>query len=997
MGEKCAGRGVARVEIAFRILGRTGLRAADGFVVNWGKPKDRAVLAVLLLNAGKPLSVRTLAEWVWPDEQPSNPYSTLQTYITRIRFALQQAGLPGVISNEERAYRLDVDRSLIDFFAFVELTGKAKAAAHQASPDFEKACAFSEEAIGLWSGEPLADLDSDRARDWRRIAARDYYLTAMNGLLYGLGKLGRYEQMLVHLNEVQPEHDLDVMLARHRLLALYGLRKRVEAVRYHVDVRRRIQAEIGDGSEEELRMFHEELREQHAKRDVPARGGPGPQYLPHDVDAFAGHEELLAELRNLVLPHPQPLLIALDGLPGVGKTTLAVHWAWSVRERFPHGCWFAALDGVANGPRVEAAQVVKDLLAEFGVAADSIPSLEARAARLRELLAGRRMLILLDNVADADHIRSLLPVLSTCTVIITSRARLSDLAVYHRARCLTVDPLGQEATVGWLRNRLDARAQAAPAALARLAELADGMPLAMQLIGEQVAAQPRRSLDDFVRTLASGRALLSLGNSSPGSIRAAFELSYRSLTAEQAHLFRLLGLHPVREVSLDIVAALAGVQREEARELANSLVWMRLIDATDGDRYRMHELLREYAAERAEKDEEAAERAAAVRRMLAWYTHTVHHADRCVVGFREEVPMLPLPPGVSPRDFADQDDVARWCLQEEAALVAVIRHVADPAHIWRLANGVGELFLRYCRNDSLIAVMEAGAMAARELGDTGVVIDTLCNVGFVYMNQRRDYESADRCFREAREIFGDRDDPETLAVILRNTAECLQGVQNLPRAIATYEEALGLAITDDTKAGILHRLGAACRRGNRFSEAASHLYQALHLRERIGDLKGQGDTLLELARLAFDLGQPLGALSSCHLAIGMYQQAHVNVGEASALNLLAAVNRDDGDLDGARYYAARAIELCRGMDQEVDAVAHDLLAQIDWKRGELDRAVAQWEASIEAYRNLGPVGARRADAIAAQLTEIADFAQPAVPQSRLKSETADWFGDVILP
>lgn len=977
------------MEIAFRILGRTCLRTADGFVVDWGKPKDRAVLAVLLLNEGKPLPVRTLAEWVWHDDGPSNPYPTLQTYVARIRAALQQAGLPGVISNTDRAYQLDVDRSLIDFFASGELARKAKNAAYQASPDFEKACAFSEMAIALWGGEPLADLESDKARDHRRVMVRDYYLTAMNGLLYGLGKTGRFEQMLAHLNEIQPEHDLDVMLARHRLRALYGLRKRVEAVRYHLDVRRRIQAEIGDGSEEELRTFHEELREQHTKQTTPANAGPRPQYLPHDADAFAGHENLLAELNNLVLPQPRPRLIALDGPPGVGKTTLAVHWAWSVRERFPDGHWFASLDGVAHGPRVEAAQVVKDLLAEFGVAADSIPSLEARTARLRELLATRRMLVVLDNVADTDHVRPLLPALSNCVVLVTSRSRLSDLVVHYRARPFTVDPLEQKDTIAWLENRLGDRAQASPAALVRLAGLADGMPLAMGLIAEQVAAQPRRSLDDFVRTLASKRALLSLGNGSQGSIRAAFELSYRGLAAEESKLFRLLGLHPVREVSLDIVAALVGVEREVARQLANSLVWTRLVDATDGDRYRTHDLLREYAAECAETEEEPAERAAAVDRMLAWYTHTVHRADRCVVGFREEVPMLPLPPGVRPRDFADQDDVRRWCLQEEAALVAVIRHVADPEHVWRLANGVGELLLRYSRNDSVVVVMEAGVAAAREFAGTEVLVDTVSNLGFVHM-AGRDHESADRRFREALEIFGDRDDPETLAVLLRNQAECLRGADTVPRAIELYQRALALAVTEDTKAGILHRLGEACRRGNRLDEATSHLYQALHLRERLSDSKGQGDSLLALARLAFDRDQPLSALSNCHLAIGMFQLAHVSIGEASALTLLAAITRDNGDLVAARHYAARAVQLCGGMDREVEAAALDMQAHIDWKTGELDDAVDRWEAAFEAYRDLGD---RRADGIAAQLDEIAGFTQPMVPHSRLQSETEERLGE----
>ncbi|MDX3660207.1 BTAD domain-containing putative transcriptional regulator [Streptomyces sp. ID05-26A] len=979
------------MEIAFRILGRTGLRTADGFVHDWGKPKARAVLAVLLFNAGKPVSVRTLEKWVWSDDGPSNPYPTLQTYVARIKAALRDAGLPGVISNVERAYQLDVDRSLIDFYASIDLARQAKQAAHESPPDYEKACAISEEAIKLWSGELFADMDSDVACDRRDSMVRYHYLAVMNGLLYGLGKLGRFDQMLLHLNEIQPEHELDVMLARHRLVALFGLGKRVEATSYHRNVRRRIVSEICDGSEDELLAFYEELRERHVPRAGPATAGPSLQYLPPGSDSFTGRADLLEELNNLA--RPQPRLIALDGPPGVGKTALALQWAWSVRGRFPDGCWFASLDGVAQGPRVEAAQVVKDMLIGFGVAADSIPSLEARTARLREILANRCMLVLLDNVADTDHVRALLPALSSCVVLLTSRARLGDLAVHHRARCLTVSPLDLGETVAWLRNRLGGRASAATHAVSRLAALADGMPLAMALIGEQVAAQPRRSLEDFVRVFATGRALLSLGDGSPGSIRTAFELSYRGLTAEQAKLFRLLGLHPVREVSLDIVSALVGVEREDARRLADSLMWTRLVDSVDGDRYSMHDLLRQYASECAELDEEPEVLAAAMARMAAWYTHSVHHADRCVVGFREEVPMLPLPPGVRPREFADQDEVRRWCLDEEAALVAFVRNVADPEHGWRVANGVGELLLRYCRHDSVVAVMEAGAAAARKFAETGVLVDTLQNLGYVHMTGRHDYESADRCFQEARAIFGDRDDPETLAVLLRNQAECLRGAHSVPRAIEMYRQALALAVSDDTRAGILHRLGEACARGSRLDEASAHLYEALHLREKLGDLLGEARSRLALAQLAFDLGQPVGALGNCHLARGLFQQVHFAPGEGRALTLLAAMVKID-DLELGRHYATSAVELCRGMDRQAEAVALDVLGQIEWKAGELDLAVRHWEA---AFAGFSDVGDSQADVIGAHLEELSEFEQPAVPSSRLSSQTDDHSERRMLP
>lgn len=280
---------------------RTCVRVDGEFVADWGKPKARAVLAVLLLNAGNAISVSTIADWVWPDRRPANLYPTVQTAITSVRAALQRTGVRFTLRNEDRYYRLDIDRSLIDLHVFRKLVDRARAIG---GTDHRAACALVEQALELWGDEPLADLDSEPAAMRRDHLVRNYYLSACHALLYGLGKLGDYARMLDHLNEIPPEHGLEILLAKHRLTALYGLGRAQEALSYLVRMRRRIVNEIGDGSEAELNALHEQLRVRH-EQPAPERP-PGPQYLPYDVDVFVGRENLLSDLGLLFRPGRYP-------------------------------------------------------------------------------------------------------------------------------------------------------------------------------------------------------------------------------------------------------------------------------------------------------------------------------------------------------------------------------------------------------------------------------------------------------------------------------------------------------------------------------------------------------------------------------------------------------------------------------------------------------------------------------------------------------------------
>jgi tetratricopeptide (TPR) repeat protein len=441
-----------------------------------------------------------------------------------------------------------------------------------------------------------------------------------------------------------------------------------------------------------------------------------------------------------------------------------------------------------------------------------------------------------------------------------------------------------------------------------------------------------------------------------------------------------------------VIAALAGLPLDATRDLADSLVWTRLVDAVDGDRYRLHDLVREYAADRAAHDEPPGERAAAVHRMASWYLHSVDHADRRVFGYRDAIPMLPLPDGVEPADFADEDEVVRWIAREKASIVGLVRTSPLPGYVWRIANGAGELFARYGHYDEVVTVMTVGAEAAHASGDVLPEAKTLSNHGYFHI-KLHDYRTAERLLERAQRVFGDRGDPESLAVLLRNRAECMQGAHNVPKALELYHQALALAEGfDDTRAGILHRMGVACHEGGRLAEAAAYLVKARHIRQRTGDYKGEADSLVELARLARESGDAFSAMTHCHEALARYAQAHHQPGEAAARLVLAVLARDHDDLKRALIYATEALELSAGLDREAEATAHDLLAQLTWKSGEHDVSIGHLDEAFRAYRDLGDP---RADSVAAQLDEHTAATGLALPTSRVE-HTAPWFENGLV-
>ncbi|MDT0342260.1 ATP-binding protein [Streptomyces litchfieldiae] len=378
---------------------------------------------------------------------------------------------------------------------------------------------------------------------------------------------------------------------------------------------------------------------------------PTPRQLPGDVRGFVNRTAELEQL-NAVLTDGggDPVVVSvcvIAGTAGAGKTSLAIRWAHRIEERFPDGQLYVNLRGYDPGEPVTAQEALHRFLTALGVPAPAIPAdVDASAALFRSLLAGRRMLIVLDNAASVAQVRPLLPGSAGCLVIVTSRSRLPGLAIRDGAHRLTLGTLPESEAIALLRAvTAGYRPEDDADKLAELARLCARLPLALRIAAERAAGYPHLRLDDLIAELRDESSLwdaLSAGDGEDAdAVRTVFAWSYRALSDQAARLFRLLGLHPGPEFGLPAAAALAGVGTGKTRQLLNSLVEAHLLQQTMPDRYEFHDLLRAYASDQVQRDEPAEERTAALRRVLDWYVHTADAAQTWMSPIRDHLPLAP--------------------------------------------------------------------------------------------------------------------------------------------------------------------------------------------------------------------------------------------------------------------------------------------------------------------------------------------------------------------
>ncbi|MFS8102472.1 tetratricopeptide repeat protein [Lentzea alba] len=640
---------------------------------------------------------------------------------------------------------------------------------------------------------------------------------------------------------------------------------------------------------------------------------PIPRELPCDVRGFTGRTDHLERLDGLLKADGRALVIsAIAGTAGVGKTALAVHWAHSVREHFPDGQLYTNLRGYDPvDPPAEPGLVLEGFLRTLNVPSSQIPSdLEARQRLYRSALAGKRVLIVLDNAATAEQVRPLLPGSDTCLVVVTSRSALASLVAREGAHRVTIDVLSPAEAIDLLTATLGDGLPSAT--LENLAELCVRLPLALRIIAERVAAS-NTPIADLVAELADEQSRLETlsPDDDTNTVRAVFSSSYRALAPDDAKVFRLLGLHPGPDISEAAADALTGGL---ARRSLRRLVSAHLLEA-HGTRYRFHDLLRLYAAERAQADEAPSAQQDALERLSAWYVHTVAHAQRIADPHYRRIEPDPLPPGINPLTFATKNDVTTWFDQEHTNLVAITRCAGDrrlDVQAWQLPALLTRHYMKGHRWLEWKPTTTVGLEAVRRVGDQRGEAEILNSLGILHA-QLAEFETSYSCHERAlnlRRLAGDRTGE---CVSLNNICFPHKQGGRLESAYRCLRESL--AITQEISYAswqrtVLINLAHTCGELGRWNEAL-RWYEQLSVLPPDQVDPDDGIPLVTRGEIYRGLGQVQDAVRYQEAAWNSIRGRGLPMDKVYVLNYLGRAYRDAGRVHEAVEVHQQAVAICQ--------------------------------------------------------------------------------------
>jgi DNA-binding SARP family transcriptional activator/Tfp pilus assembly protein PilF len=1021
----------------FRLLGPLVVRQ-DETVIPLPPGKQRAVLAMLLLHANKVVPVGSLIEALWGDDPPSSARVGIRNYIRQLRQALGD-GSQARIRTEPPGYLISVGPGELDVAQFEDLLGSARSAARAGS--WQRAAVEARAALTLWRGEPLAEPAAEVLAHREIPRLDEMRLQALETRIDADLHLGGHADVITELKWLIAADPLREHLHALLMLALYRSGRQAEALAAYAEARRTLVVELGTEPAAELRDLHQRILAGDAALAAPGAEqvnapGPGPaaaptpvtapgpgvpQELPGTVGHFTGRARELAALDALsdraAGQTPAAAVISvICGTAGVGKTALALHWAHRAAARFPDGQLYVNLRGYDPGRPMPASEALARFLRALGIPGQNIPAEEdERAARYRSLLAGRRMLIVLDNASEVEQVRPLLPGTPACMALVTSRDALPGLVARDGAARLNLDLMPLADAVALLRALIGAQVVADPAAAVELATWCARLPLALRIAAERVMTQPAVSLASLASELAGQRQLdlLEASGDPRTVIRAVFSWSYRRLDPAAGRAFRLLGLHPGPDFDHYATAALGGITTEEASRVLSVLAGAHLIQPTRPGRYGMHDLLRCYARDlHADQDGEQ-ERHAALTRLFDHYLHAA--ATAMNVLFPAERYRRPhVPAAVTPAPvITSRAQAQAWLDAERLCLTAAVANTADggwPSHATRLASTLFRYLDTGGYFPEAIVVFGHARRAASSTGDKAAEGDALTSLGLFYGHQGRHQQTADHLeqalarYRETGDQAG-----QARALSYLGLSACQQG--RYQDGTSMLEQALALfrAAGDRTgEAFALSNLGVAELRQGLFGPATGHQRQALAVLREIPNRHGEATVLDRLGQLslrqgryqqaarfhqqALELFREFGdrqGTAACNARIGIaslrqgrYQQAAVSLqralteyremsdlsGQAEALNGLGEVLLAQGRPADARAQHAAALGLaCQVGDPEERARAHDGLARGYQSTGDLAQARRHWEEALALYAELG---AAQADQVRAQLDAL---------------------------
>jgi tetratricopeptide (TPR) repeat protein/DNA-binding XRE family transcriptional regulator len=684
--------------------------------------------------------------------------------------------------------------------------------------------------------------------------------------------------------------------------------------------------------------------------------------LPRDTGAFTGRASELRVLMTAVTGAAKAGRVvnihAIGGMAGIGKTTLAIHAAHQLAHRFPDGQLFLSLHAHTPGQRpVDPADALASLLLTAGIAPSLIPpGLDERVRLWRDHLAGRRLLLLLDDAAGHDQIRPLLPGTPGNLVLITSRKHLTALDDAQAVSLDTLPAPDAARLLVQLANREDLAAE--DSSVTELARLCGYLPLAIGMLAKQLHHHPAWTVADLVSELATARDRLDLMQAENVSVSAAFDLSYQDLAPDQQRLFRRIGLHPGATIDAYAAAALDGADATDTRRRLRVLYDHYMLAEPARGWYLMHDLVREHARTLATGDTES-DHEAATDRLLSYYVHTACAADRYIARRLPADPPADSPPPAFAPTFADRDAAVRWMDAERINLHAVIEDATgrERLDIAIALAAATHAYLRFSGHwDQAYSQNATAVKLSRLIADQRAESTGLTNLGDVKLAMR-EYREATADLLEALDIYVGLGDPLGEAWVRTELASAwylagdnLAAAEGLTQALDLYRH------TTDRRgeALALSRLASVQLVTGDYPGAATGLARALDLYRQLGDRLGEAHALNDLGAVQQAMGDSKLAVTWLEQALAIYTDLGDHVGLANALVDLAGVQHASGDLESATSGLARALELYSELgDRLGKANVLNLLGAIEQARGGLERAAATLHEALGLYRDLG--------------------------------------------
>jgi tetratricopeptide (TPR) repeat protein/transcriptional regulator with XRE-family HTH domain len=666
--------------------------------------------------------------------------------------------------------------------------------------------------------------------------------------------------------------------------------------------------------------------------ETTARGHPLPsapasalRSLPRDVASFTGRTRELEQLaRSAATAGGVVSIHAIGGMAGVGKTAFAVHAAHQVADRFPGGQLFVLLHGHTPGRApADPADALASLLLATGVPASQVPPDQAaRAALWRDRAAARPLLLVLDDAADSEQVRPLLPGSGGSLVLVTSRRHLSAL---DDATVISLDTLRPDDAAALL-VRLAGRAGlgAGDPGVRDIIRLCGFLPLAIGLVARQLRYHPAWTAAGRAAELATARDRLALLETENLSVTAAFDLSYATLTADQQRLFRRLGLHPGTDIDGYAAAALDGISLSAARRGLEALYDQYLLAEPARGRYQPHDLIREHARALAARLDPDQDRDAATTRLLDYYQQTAAVANARISSRTGPGPAAGGPGAAAVPVLADQEQSLAWVRAERASLLACLDHAVaagQHARVIALTAGLSGLWQHDGPWADAIARHRAAAAAARRLGDRPGQADALCDLGSA-QQRTGDYPAAVRGLEEALGLYRDLADRGGQA----NALTCLGTVKELSGVQRAMEEVLSICRDLGNRLGqasALSRLGVVRQLTGQYAAARQAQEQALGLYRDLGNQHGQANALNYLGTTLRLTGDYPAAARALDQALGLYRGIGDRGGEAEALNARGTLHLVSGEVPLAQECHRRSLDLSRELGSAMDE-AHAL-------------------------------------------------------------------------